>query len=249
MPTINQLVRMGRKAARKKTKAPALQNCPQKRGVCTRVMTVTPKKPNSALRKVARVRLTNGIDVTAYIPGIGHNLQEHSVVLIRGGRVKDLPGVRYHIIRGAKDTLGVEDRKKAQIEVRHKETEGVRKKGRAMPRGQLIRKKRVMVDPKYKNPIIGKFVARMMEQGKKSVSYSSIYGALDIIAQKVSGQGRRRGFSEGTRKCQASARGEIAQGGRGDPPGSGGDPRRAARCAGHAVDHRLFPQPPRPFHG
>jgi small subunit ribosomal protein S12 len=114
MPTINQLVRMGRKAIHKKTKAPALQNCPQKRGVCTRVMTVTPKKPNSALRKVARVRLTNGIDVTAYIPGIGHNLQEHSVVLIRGGRVKDLPGVRYHIIRVAKDTLGVEDRKKAR---------------------------------------------------------------------------------------------------------------------------------------
>jgi small subunit ribosomal protein S12 len=114
MPTINQLVRKGRRAAQKKTKAPALQNCPQKRGVCTRVMTVTPKKPNSALRKVARVRLTNGIDVTAYIPGIGHNLQEHSVVLIRGGRVKDLPGVRYHIVRGAKDTLGVEDRKKAR---------------------------------------------------------------------------------------------------------------------------------------
>jgi small subunit ribosomal protein S12 len=114
MPTINQLVRLGRKAVLKKTKAPALQNCPQKRGVCTRVMTVTPKKPNSALRKVARVRLSNGIDVTAYIPGVGHNLQEHSVVLIRGGRVKDLPGVRYHIIRGAKDTLGVEDRKKAR---------------------------------------------------------------------------------------------------------------------------------------
>jgi len=114
MPTINQLVRMGRQAVRRKTKAPALQNCPQKRGVCTRVMTVTPKKPNSALRKVARVRLSNGIDVTAYIPGIGHNLQEHSVVLIRGGRVKDLPGVRYHIIRGAKDALGVEDRKKAR---------------------------------------------------------------------------------------------------------------------------------------
>lgn len=114
MPTINQLVRKGRKQIKKKTKAPALQACPQKRGVCTRVMTVTPKKPNSALRKVARVRLTNGIEVTAYIPGIGHNLQEHSVVLIRGGRVKDLPGVRYHIIRGAKDTLGVEDRQKAR---------------------------------------------------------------------------------------------------------------------------------------
>jgi len=114
MPTINQLIRKGRKKITKKTKAPALQGCPQKRGVCTRVMTVTPKKPNSALRKVARVRLTNGIEVTAYIPGIGHNLQEHSVVLIRGGRVKDLPGVRYHIVRGAKDTLGVEDRKKAR---------------------------------------------------------------------------------------------------------------------------------------
>ncbi|TVR33688.1 MAG: 30S ribosomal protein S12 [Spirochaetaceae bacterium] len=114
MPTINQLIRNGRKKLHKSTKSPALQACPQKRGVCTRVMTVTPKKPNSALRKVARVRLTNGIEATAYIPGIGHNLQEHSVVLLRGGRVKDLPGVRYHIVRGAKDTLGVEDRKKAR---------------------------------------------------------------------------------------------------------------------------------------
>lgn len=114
MPTINQLVRRGRKAAVKKTKSPALQSCPQKRGVCTRVMTITPKKPNSALRKVARVRLSNGIEVTAYIPGIGHNLQEHSVVVIRGGRVKDLPGVRYHIIRGTKDTLGVDGRMQAR---------------------------------------------------------------------------------------------------------------------------------------
>jgi small subunit ribosomal protein S12 len=114
MPTINQLVRNGRSATKKGTKSPALQACPQKRGVCTRVMTITPKKPNSALRKVARVRLTNGIEVTAYIPGIGHNLQEHSVVLLRGGRVKDLPGVRYHIVRGAKDTLGVDDRRKAR---------------------------------------------------------------------------------------------------------------------------------------
>lgn len=114
MPTINQLIRMGRKQSHWKTKSPALDECPQKRGVCTRVMTVTPKKPNSALRKVARVRLSHGIEVTAYIPGIGHNLQEHSVVLIRGGRVKDLPGVRYHIIRGAKDTLGVADRKQAR---------------------------------------------------------------------------------------------------------------------------------------
>jgi small subunit ribosomal protein S12 len=114
MPTINQLIRNGREQKNKKSKSPALKQCPQKRGVCTRVMTFTPKKPNSALRKVARVRLTNGIEVTAYIPGIGHNLQEHSAVLIRGGRVKDLPGVRYHIIRGTLDSLGVNDRKKAR---------------------------------------------------------------------------------------------------------------------------------------
>lgn len=114
MPTINQLVRKGRSVAKAKTKSPALEGCPQKRGVCTRVMTLTPKKPNSALRKAARVRLSNGIEVTAYIPGIGHTLQEHSVVLMRGGRVKDLPGVRYHIIRGTKDTLGVENRKRSR---------------------------------------------------------------------------------------------------------------------------------------
>lgn len=114
MPTINQLIRHGRKRMTRKTKSPALSSCPQRRGVCTRVMTFTPKKPNSALRKVARVRLTNGIEVTAYIPGEGHNLQEHSVVLVRGGRVKDLPGVRYHIIRGALDTLGVEKRRKGR---------------------------------------------------------------------------------------------------------------------------------------
>lgn len=114
MPTINQLLRKEREKVLSKTKSPALKNCPQKRGVCTRVYTTTPKKPNSALRKVARVRLTNGIEVTAYIPGIGHNLQEHSVVLIRGGRVKDLPGVRYHIIRGKLDTAGVKDRNQAR---------------------------------------------------------------------------------------------------------------------------------------
>ncbi|MEA1961224.1 MAG: 30S ribosomal protein S12 [Bacillota bacterium] len=110
MPTINQLVRKGREVEKKKSTAPALKSCPQKRGVCTRVYTTTPKKPNSALRKIARVRLTNGIEVTAYIPGIGHNLQEHSVVLIRGGRVKDLPGVRYHIVRGTLDASGVQNR-------------------------------------------------------------------------------------------------------------------------------------------
>ena len=114
MPTINQLIRIGREQFTKKSKSPALQRCPQRRGVCLQVKTQTPKKPNSALRKVARVRLTNGMEVTAYIPGEGHNLQEHSIVSIRGGRVKDLPGVRYHIVRGTLDTAGVTDRRKSR---------------------------------------------------------------------------------------------------------------------------------------
>jgi len=114
MPTINQLVRKGRKPIKRKSKSPALKACPQRRGVCTRVWTITPKKPNSALRKVARVKLTSGFEVTAYIPGIGHNLAEHSVVLIRGGRVKDLPGVRYHIIRGTLDAAGTTDRRQSR---------------------------------------------------------------------------------------------------------------------------------------
>ena len=114
MPTISQLIRMGRKQAGSRSKSPALKRCPQRRGVCLQVRTMTPKKPNSALRKIARVRLTNGIEVSAYIPGEGHNLQEHSIVLVRGGRVKDLPGVRYHIVRGTLDTAGVSDRKRSR---------------------------------------------------------------------------------------------------------------------------------------
>lgn len=114
VPTINQLVRKGRQEIKNRTKSPALNSCPQKRGVCVRVYTSTPKKPNSALRKVARVRLTNGIEVTTYIPGVGHNLQEHSIVMIRGGRVKDLPGVRYHVVRGTLDAVGVEGRRKSR---------------------------------------------------------------------------------------------------------------------------------------
>jgi len=127
LPTINQLVRKGRKVLKFKSKSPALNSSPQKRGVCTRVYTTTPKKPNSALRKVARVRLTNGIEVTAYIPGEGHNLQEHSIVLIRGGRVKDLPGVRYHIVRGAVDSSGVADRKQARSKYGAKKTKAAAK--------------------------------------------------------------------------------------------------------------------------
>ena len=125
MPTINQLIRKEREKAKKKNKTPALQGSPQKRGVCVRVYTTTPKKPNSALRKVARVRLTNGIEVTSYIPGVGHNLQEHSVVLIRGGRVKDLPGVRYHISRGTMDTAGVDDRRRGRSKYGAKRPKGI----------------------------------------------------------------------------------------------------------------------------
>ena len=127
MPTINQLVRSERKKLTDKTKAPALMDCPQRRGVCTRVYTTTPKKPNSALRKVARVRLTNGFEVTSYIPGIGHNLQEHSVVLIRGGRIKDLPGVRYHIVRGTLDTAGVANREQSRSKYGAKKAKGGKK--------------------------------------------------------------------------------------------------------------------------
>lgn len=129
MPTINQLVRKGREKLKAKTKAPALQGSPQKRGVCVRVYTTTPKKPNSALRKVARVRLTNGIEVTSYIPGVGHNLQEHSVVLIRGGRVKDIPGVRYHIVRGTLDTLGVANRKQSRSKYGAKRPKAEQRRG------------------------------------------------------------------------------------------------------------------------
>ena len=124
MPTINQLVRAGREKAKVKSKSPALENCPQRRGVCTRVYTATPKKPNSALRKVCRVKLTNGFEVSSYIPGVGHNLQEHSVVLIRGGRVKDLPGVRYHTVRGALDTQGVANRKQSRSKYGAKKAKG-----------------------------------------------------------------------------------------------------------------------------
>ena len=128
LPTISQLVRKGRQSVEKKSTAPALKECPQKRGVCTRVYTTTPKKPNSALRNVARVRLTNNIEVTAYIPGIGHNLQEHSVVLVRGGRVKDLPGVRYHVVRGALDAAGVANRMQARSKYGAKRPKGGAKK-------------------------------------------------------------------------------------------------------------------------
>src|SRR4029079_1336681 len=154
MPTINQLINKPRKPIAARNKVPAMEECPQKRGVCTRVYTTTPKKPNSALRKVARVRLTNGFEVTSYIPGEGHNLQEHSVVLIRGGRVKDLPGVRYHIIRGTHDTQGVEDRHQPRS------THGAKrpKEERAMSRRRAAEKREVLPDPKFGDAVLTKFM-------------------------------------------------------------------------------------------
>ena len=171
MPTINQLVRLGREVAKKKSASPALTSCPQKRGVCVRVYTTTPKKPNSALRKVARVRLTNGMEVTTYIPGIGHNLQEHSVVLIRGGRVKDLPGVRYHIIRGSLDASGVQNRKKSRSKYGTKETEAGKGGWRSCATGKRKRydeKGEKLPDPKYNDVLVQRFVNCVMWDGKKS---------------------------------------------------------------------------------
>ena len=178
MPTINQLVRHPRQKVVGKTKTPALRGAPQKRGVCTRVYTVTPKKPNSALRKVARVRLTNQMEVTAYIPGVGHNLQEHSVVLIRGGRVKDLPGVRYKVIRAALDTSGVNDRKQAPLEVRGQEELVVPRRAEITPR-TLLR------DPVYESVLVTQVVNRVMMDGKKSTAEQIVYQALESVGQKT----------------------------------------------------------------
>src|SRR5512146_1271059 len=178
MPTLNQLIRQGRESKKEKSTAPALKSCPQKRGVCTRVYTTTPKKPNSALRKVARVRLTNGFEVTSYIPGEGHNLQEHSVVLIRGGRVKDLPGVRYHIIRGTLDTQGVANRRQRRSKYGAKRPQEGRE---TMSRRHAAEKREVLPDAKYGNPVLSKFMNCLMYAGKKSAAEEIVYGALDTI--------------------------------------------------------------------
>ena len=188
MPTINQLVKFGRQAQRRKTASPALKACPQRRGVCVRVYTTTPKKPNSALRKVARVRLTNGMEVTTYIPGEGHNLQEHSVVLIRGGRVKDLPGVRYHIIRGTLDTVGRHQPSAGAFEVRRQApqvTSQELRRTKTMPRKGEVPKRKPLPDPKFTDqPVdmrrrVTKFVNTVMSSGKKAIAEQIVYGAFD----------------------------------------------------------------------
>ena len=178
MPTINQLIKKGRVKPLMRNKVPALQKQPLKRGVCVKVYTTTPKKPNSALRKVARVRLSNGFEVTAYIPGEGHNLQEHSVVMIRGGRVKDLPGVRYHILRGNLDTQGVANRKK---DVHYTE---LKNQNNIMSRKRKAPVRKIYPDPKYRSVVISKFINSIMYDGKRSTAEKILYDALDKIKQK-----------------------------------------------------------------
>ena len=178
MPTINQLLKNKRVKQSKRNKVPALQKQPLKRGVCVKVYTTTPKKPNSALRKVARVRLSNGFEVTAYIPGEGHNLQEHSVVLIRGGRVKDLPGVRYHILRGNLDTQGVANRKK------RRSLYGTKKVSKLCLEKNST-KKNITPDPKFKSTIIPKLINNIMYDGKRGVAAKIVYDAIEKIKSKT----------------------------------------------------------------
>ena len=181
MPTIQQLVRKGRESKSTKSKTPALKGAPQRRGVCTRVYTTTPKKPNSALRKVARVRLSSGIEVTAYIPGIGHNLQEHSIVLVRGGRVKDLPGVRYKIVRGALDASGVGNRKQARSRY------GAKRKAKQMPRKGPAPRRDLVPDPVYRSVVVTQLVNKVLQRGKRSVAERIVYDALTDIEKKTGG--------------------------------------------------------------
>jgi small subunit ribosomal protein S12 len=183
MPTIQQLIRKPRQPKVKRSKSQHLESCPQKRGVCTRVYTTTPKKPNSAMRKVAKVRLTNGYEVISYIPGESHNLQEHSVVLIRGGRVKDLPGVRYHILRGVLDTQGVKDRKPASFEIRRQAPQV--RRGYTMSRRHRAEKREVLPDAKFGDRVLTKFMNNLMIDGKKSVAERIVYNAFDRVEGRL----------------------------------------------------------------
>ncbi len=200
MPTINQLIRKGREPQKAKSKVPAMEQNPQKRGVCTRVYTTTPKKPNSALRKVAKVRLTNQREVISYIPGEGHNLQEHSVVLIRGGRVRDLPGVRYHVLRGVLDTQGVKDRRQSPLQVRRQASQIIdESKPRASKSRTRLKRKELSngssSSPREaRNPsrsrssgmiVLSKFMNSVMLDGKKSVAEGIVYGALESVETRL----------------------------------------------------------------
>ena len=243
MPTINQLIRKPRVTQHAKKKVPALQQSPQKRGVCTRVYTTTPKKPNSALRKVAKVRLTNGFEVIGYIPGEGHNLQEHSVVMIRGGRVKDLPGVRYHILRGVLDTQGVKNRKQRRSKYGAKRPNigilrlrNVNEGSKEMSRRHRADKREILPDPKFGNVVVTKFMNSVMHAGKKSVAENIVYGALDMIEGKTRQQPGQR-IPAGARQRHAVDRSALAPRRRRHLSGAGRGAHLAAPGARHPLDH------------
>jgi small subunit ribosomal protein S12 len=189
MPTINQLVRKGRRKVTAKSKSPALDGNPFRRGVCVQVMTRTPKKPNSAIRKVAKVRLTNGNEVISYIPDEGHNLQEHSIVLVRGGRVKDLPGVRYHIVRGTLDATGVEKRRRSRSKYGVKRPKAAKKncsKSRISPCHVVIEPKNAgPPDIRYNSPLVAHLVNVIMKSGKKNLAQRIVYGAFEKVSEKL----------------------------------------------------------------
>ena len=245
MPTVNQLIRKPRRTPVSRNKVPALKGSPQRRGVCTRVYTVTPKKPNSALRKVAKVRLTSGIEAVCYIPGEGHNLQEHSVVLIRGGRVKDLPGVRYHILRGVLDTQGVKDRQPAPLALRRQASE-VRKTD--MSRRRRAENREVLPDPKFGDLVVTKFMNYVMYEGKKAVAESIIYGAFDIMEAKRRDVGPLETFHAALDNVAPSRRGALAPRRRRDLSGAGGSASRAPPRAGDPLAGQRGAQARREHH-
>ncbi len=240
MPTISQLVRQGREKLEVKKKAPALRESPQKRGVCTRVYTTTPKKPNSALRKVARVRLTNGFEVTSYIPGVGHNLQEHSVVLIRGGRVKDLPGVRYHIIRGTLDAVGVDGPQAEPLEVRRQAPELARSLRNRFDASSS--RSREAEDP-ARSQVPGPAGREVRQQ--PDAQGQEVDGRAHHLRRLRPGRAEAQGRSaqdlqEGARQREADGRGEEPPGRRRHLPGPGRGPAGPAHRAGDALAHRLL---------
>ena len=236
MPTIQQLVRQGRSSKITKSKTPALKGSPQRRGVCTRVYTNTPKKPNSALRKVARVRLSSGVEVTAYIPGEGHNLQEHSIVLVRGGRVRDLPGVRYKIIRGALDAAGVKNRKQARADTAPRLTS--ERWGVTMPRKGPITRRRLVSDPVHHSALVTQIVNKVMLRGKRGLAERIVYDAMDLISVR-DGRGLVDPREASRRQRQAPARGQEPPGRWRDVPGPDGSPVAAQQHLGHPLDRRL----------
>jgi small subunit ribosomal protein S12 len=218
--------------------------CPQKRGVCTRVYTTTPKKPNSAMRKVAKVRLTNGFEVISYIPGESHNLQEHSVVLIRGGRVKDLPGVRYHILRGVLDTQGVKDRKQRRSKYGAKRRS---KRIRTHVPPSRAEKREVLPDAKFGDRVLTKFMNNLMIDGKKSVAERIVYNAFDRVEGRLKRAGRS--VPRGARQHQARRRGPLAPRRWCHLPGAGRSAPRASRGAGDPLAHQRRARPQREHDG